>query len=74
MVGQNDRSKAPLLRFLTNCPNPACLARRKSGKTVFVQRIFNQLWNKNGITIPFFLMWLTLKFGIRIWQVVGVWF
>jgi len=30
------------------------LARRKSGKTVFVQRIFNQLWNENGLTIPFF--------------------
>ena len=30
------------------------LARRKSGKTVFVQRIFNQLWNKNGDVIPFF--------------------
>jgi hypothetical protein len=30
------------------------LARRKSGKTVFVQRIFNQLWNENGVTIPFF--------------------
>ncbi len=30
------------------------LARRKSGKTVFVQRIFNQLWNKNGKVIPFF--------------------
>ncbi|OAD22604.1 ATPase domain protein, prokaryote domain protein, partial [Candidatus Thiomargarita nelsonii] len=30
------------------------LARRKSGKTVFVQRIFNQLWSENGVTIPFF--------------------
>jgi len=30
------------------------LARRKSGKTVFVQRIFNQLWTENGVTIPFF--------------------
>jgi len=30
------------------------LARRKSGKTVFVQRIFNQLWTENGLTIPFF--------------------
>ncbi|MDM8563528.1 hypothetical protein QUF54_09260, partial [Candidatus Marithioploca araucensis] len=32
------------------------LARRKSGKTVFIQRIFNQLWNdpKLGV-IPFFL-------------------
>ncbi len=30
------------------------MARRKSGKTVFVQRIFNQLWNENGMTVPFF--------------------
>ncbi|MEN8216019.1 MAG: hypothetical protein ABFS56_06520 [Pseudomonadota bacterium] len=32
------------------------LARRKSGKTVFIQRIFNQLWSdpKRGV-IPFFL-------------------
>jgi hypothetical protein len=30
------------------------LARRKSGKTVFVQRIFNQLWSANEVTIPFF--------------------
>ena len=30
------------------------LARRKSGKTVFVQRIFNQLWTANGATIPIF--------------------
>ena len=30
------------------------LSRRKSGKTVFIQRIFNQLWSKNGDVIPFF--------------------
>jgi len=30
------------------------LARRKSGKTAFVQRIFNQLWNEQGAVIPFF--------------------
>ncbi len=30
------------------------LSRRKSGKTVFIQRIFNQLWSKNGAVIPFF--------------------
>jgi hypothetical protein len=30
------------------------LARRKSGKTVFVQRIFNQLWSANGDVIPFY--------------------
>ncbi len=30
------------------------LARRKSGKTAFVQRIFNQLWSDNGMVIPFY--------------------
>ncbi len=30
------------------------LARRKSGKTAFVQRIFNQLWSANGDVIPFY--------------------
>jgi len=31
------------------------LARRKSGKTVFMQRIFNNLWNENGMIVPFFI-------------------
>ena len=30
------------------------LARRKSGKTAFIQRIFNQLWSKNGEVVPFY--------------------
>ncbi len=30
------------------------LARRKSGKTVFMQRLFNQLWSANGAVIPFY--------------------
>jgi hypothetical protein len=30
------------------------IARRKSGKTSFVQRIFNQLWSENGSVIPFY--------------------
>ena len=30
------------------------LARRKSGKTAFVQRIFNQLWSVDGAVIPFY--------------------
>lgn len=40
------------------------LARRKSGKTAVVQRIFNQLWSENGQIIPFYYnfpernMWL----------------
>jgi len=29
------------------------IARRKSGKTSFVQRIFNQLWTENKQVIPF---------------------
>ena len=32
------------------------LARRKSGKTSFVQRIFNQLWSANGKVIPFYFV------------------
>ncbi|MCP4107588.1 MAG: hypothetical protein GY749_18940, partial [Desulfobacteraceae bacterium] len=31
------------------------LARRKSGKTAFIQRIFNRLWNENGEVVPFFI-------------------
>lgn len=30
------------------------LGRRKSGKTAFVQRLFNQLWSANGAVIPFY--------------------
>jgi len=30
------------------------LARRKSGKTAFVQRVFNQLWSAGGDVIPFY--------------------
>lgn len=33
----------------------AILARRKSGKTAFLQRIFNRLWSKNGPVIPFYI-------------------
>lgn len=32
----------------------AILARKKSGKTAIVQRIFNQLWSENGVVIPFY--------------------
>lgn len=31
------------------------LARRKSGKTAFMQRLFNQTWSENGPVIPFYL-------------------
>jgi len=40
------------------------LARRKSGKTVFMQRLFNQIWSENNLTIPFY-------FNI---QEVKIWF
>ncbi len=33
----------------------AILARRKSGKTTIVQRIFNRLWSENGQVIPFYI-------------------
>ncbi len=32
----------------------ALLGRRKSGKTAFVQRLYNQLWSANGPVIPFY--------------------
>ncbi len=32
----------------------AMLARKKSGKTAIIQRVFNQLWDANGEIIPFF--------------------
>ena len=35
-------------------PSRALLARRKSGKTAFVQRLFNQIWSANGQVIPFY--------------------
>jgi len=46
-------------KWLGNIPkrlskSRAILARRKSGKTAFVQRIFNQLWTDNGMVIPFY--------------------
>ena len=31
------------------------LARKKSGKTAFVQRLFNQLWSAGGQVVPFYL-------------------
>ncbi len=33
----------------------ALLGRRKSGKTAVMQRLFNILWNRNGLVIPFYL-------------------
>ncbi len=33
----------------------AILARRKSGKTALMQRLYNIIWNKNGKVIPFYI-------------------
>ena len=33
----------------------AILARKKSGKTAFIQRMFNRLWSLNGPVIPFYM-------------------
>lgn len=46
-------------KWLDNIPrrlskSRVILARRKSGKTVFVQRLFNQVWSANGQVIPFY--------------------
>ncbi len=46
-------------KWLANIPKKlsksrVILARRKSGKTTFVQRLFNQLWSENGMVIPFY--------------------
>ncbi len=48
-----------LNKWLSNIPkrlskSRVILARRKSGKTAIVQRIFNQLWSENGAIIPFY--------------------
>jgi len=48
-----------LNKWLSNIPKRlskyrVILARRKSGKTAIVQRIFNQLWSENGAVIPFY--------------------
>ncbi|MCP4757398.1 MAG: hypothetical protein GY866_41590, partial [Proteobacteria bacterium] len=46
-------------KWISNIPKKlsksrVILARRKSGKTSFVQRIFNRLWSENGRVIPFY--------------------
>ncbi len=48
-----------LEKWIANIPkclsnSRVILARRKSGKTAIVQRIFNRLWNENGDVIPFY--------------------
>ncbi|MDM8529905.1 restriction endonuclease [Anaerolineales bacterium HSG25] len=58
LVGRGKEFKS-FNRWLENIPRElsksrVILARRKSGKTAFVQRIFNQLWSQNGQVIPFY--------------------
>ncbi|MDM8527020.1 hypothetical protein QUF58_02305 [Anaerolineales bacterium HSG24] len=58
LVGRGKEFKS-FNRWLENIPRKlsksrVILARRKSGKTAFVQRIFNQLWSQNGQVIPFY--------------------
>jgi len=58
LVGR-DREFANFNRWIANIPkrvskSRVILARRKSGKTSFVQRIFNRLWSENGDVIPFY--------------------
>ena len=31
------------------------MGHKKSGKTAFVQRLFNQIWSANGPVVPFYL-------------------
>ncbi len=59
LVGR-EKEFANFNRWIANIPkrlskSRVILARRKSGKTSFVQRIFNQLWSENGEVIPFYL-------------------
>jgi len=47
-------------KWIANMPKElskswAILGRRKSGKTAFVQRLFNQIWSANGQVIPFYI-------------------
>lgn len=47
-------------KWIANMPKKlskswAILGRRKSGKTAFVQRLFNELWSANGQVIPFYI-------------------
>jgi hypothetical protein len=58
LVGR-EREFSNFGRWIANIPkrlskSRVILARRKSGKTALVQRIFNQLWSANGDVIPFY--------------------
>ncbi|MDM8552475.1 hypothetical protein QUF72_20480 [Desulfobacterales bacterium HSG2] len=59
LVGR-DREFEKFGKWIANIPKKlsksrVILARRKSGKTSFVQRIFNQVWSENGQVIPFYI-------------------
>ncbi len=59
LVGR-EREFKRFYKWIDNIPrmlskSRVILARRKSGKTSFVQRIFNRLWSENGTVIPFYL-------------------
>ncbi|MCP4107066.1 MAG: hypothetical protein GY749_16260, partial [Desulfobacteraceae bacterium] len=58
LVGR-EKEFAEFGKWIANIPkrlskSRVILARRKSGKTSFVQRIFNHLWSENGDVIPFY--------------------
>ncbi|MDM8550175.1 hypothetical protein QUF72_08865, partial [Desulfobacterales bacterium HSG2] len=57
-VGREKESE-DLDKWIANIPKKlsisrVILARRKSGKTAIVQRLFNRLWSDNGDVIPFY--------------------
>lgn len=59
LVGR-ERAFKQFHKWIDNMPKRlskswALLGRRKSGKTAFVQRLFNQLWSANGAVIPFYV-------------------
>ncbi len=59
LVGR-DKEFGNFGRWIANIPkrlskSRVILARRKSGKTSLVQRIFNRLWSENGEVIPFYM-------------------
>jgi hypothetical protein len=59
LVGR-EQEFAKFDKCLNNMPKKlskswAILGRRKSGKTAFVQRLFNKLWSANGQVIPFYI-------------------
>jgi hypothetical protein len=59
LVGREQEFKV-FDKWINNMPKKlskswAILGRRKSGKTAFVQRLFNKLWSANGQVIPFYI-------------------